>query len=201
MPRNADWSNPVQAEWASRNLVGLQATLRTLNASLKSVSQLGDEGDQRTLTVVEKLKSRYWRGHTAFALEESLGEEWLEDLAEYPIDLIEKAARNWRKSDKGFAPASAGVLMASVKSEFSERFTMRFKSFEALEAGRNYEPLPELTDEERAKRLALIARATNKPRLVAPKAPRRSEAEKRAHAQAQLKMLKTAPRKMTLEDL
>lgn len=70
---------------------------------------------------IEVLESRYFEKQTDPAIEREIAKEWIEDLAEYPEDLIHLACKNWRCSSQNYAPRSAGVLMESVKAEFVRR--------------------------------------------------------------------------------
>tara|TARA_Y100000385_G_C13057222_1_gene622613 strand:- start:1061 stop:1459 length:399 start_codon:yes stop_codon:yes gene_type:complete len=82
---------------------------------------------------IEILESRYYQRDTNPTVQDEIDKEWIEDLAEYPADLIELACNNWRRSNNNYAPRSAGVLMESVKSEYVRRVVMYRKAKTVLE--------------------------------------------------------------------
>jgi len=88
-----------------------------MNAELRSA------GDEFVMGAIEALTARYYQVETPDGVQYLLTREWLEDMEEFPANLITKACRNWRKSDKGYAPKSAGQLMASVMQEFVDMQT------------------------------------------------------------------------------
>lgn len=116
-----DFSSAHDRRKASEIILDIQETKVAL------INALRPAPPELALTAIEALQTRYYQASPhadtdkAQAIEEMLTEEWLEDLSEYPIDLIKKACANWRRADNRFAPASAGVLMDSVKPEFSQR--------------------------------------------------------------------------------
>lgn len=85
------------------------------------------------LTKIEILESRYYQRDTNPTVQDEIDKEWIEDLSEYPSDLIELACNNWRRSNNNYAPRSAGVLMESVKSEYVRRLVMYRKAKTVLE--------------------------------------------------------------------
>lgn len=82
---------------------------------------------------IEILESRYFEKETDQTVQTQLDREWIEDLSEYPPDLIELACNNWRRSSKNYAPRSAGVLMESVKQEYVRRVVTYRKAVSVLE--------------------------------------------------------------------
>lgn len=82
---------------------------------------------------IEILESRYYQRDTNPTVQDEIDKEWIEDLSEYPSDLIELACNNWRRSNNNYAPRSAGVLMESVKSEYVRRLVMYRKAKTVLE--------------------------------------------------------------------
>ena len=82
---------------------------------------------------IEILESRYYQRDTNPTVQDEIDKEWIEDLMEYPSDLIELACNNWRKSNNNYAPRSAGVLMDSVKQEYVRRVVMYRKAVSVLE--------------------------------------------------------------------
>lgn len=70
---------------------------------------------------IEVLESRYFEKENDPEIQKQIDREWIEDLSEYPQDLLDMACNNWRCSDQNYAPRSAGVLMESVKSEWVRR--------------------------------------------------------------------------------
>lgn len=82
---------------------------------------------------IEILESRYYQRDTNPTVQDEIDKEWIEDLSEYPADLIELACNNWRKSNNNYAPRSAGVLMESVKQEYVRRVVMYRKAVSVLE--------------------------------------------------------------------
>ena len=82
---------------------------------------------------IEILESRYYQRDTNPTVQDEIDKEWIDDLSEYPADLIELACNNWRRSNNNYAPRSAGVLMESVKSEYVRRVVMYRKAKTVLE--------------------------------------------------------------------
>jgi hypothetical protein len=82
---------------------------------------------------IEILESRYYQRDTNPTVQDEIDKEWIDDLREYPADLIELACNNWRRSNNNYAPRSAGVLMESVKSEYVRRVVMYRKAKTVLE--------------------------------------------------------------------
>lgn len=81
---------------------------------------------------IEMLQSRYFEKPLDEITQEQLDREWIADLREYPKDLIDKACQDWRRADNSYAPASAGVLAASVKDEFIRRKSLYRKACDVI---------------------------------------------------------------------
>lgn len=186
LPRNGHaWEEDNSiGQWASHNLEALRGARIALNAALEPAAL--DAG----MTMVEKLRSRYWRGVELPDVQTELDEEWIDDLAEYPQDLLELAARRWRRSDAGYAPRSAGQLMASVKQDYADRVYLRRAAHRAIACGERWEPLPVLTDAEREARRALIASLAGKVKPKRVSIPKKTKTELEEHKAYQLRMLK-----------
>ena len=93
--------------------------------------QLTHSKPRYILGKIEILESRYFEKETDDKIQKELDKEWIEDLTEYPPDLIDLACKNWRRSDRNYSPRSAGVLMASVKTEYVKRKSI-FSKAEAV---------------------------------------------------------------------
>ena len=85
------------------------------------LEQLQPPAPSYILGRIEVLESRYFEKDTTAEVQKQLDREWIEDLSEYPADLLDEACRNWRLSNQNYAPRSAGVLMESVKAEWIRR--------------------------------------------------------------------------------
>lgn len=75
--------------------------------------------------VMVAMRARYrergsWRNLSKDELS-ILADEWIEDLCEYPADLVREAYRLWRHHRGGFPPSDAGEMMAAVMPIFRSR--------------------------------------------------------------------------------
>lgn len=52
---------------------------------------------------------------------DQINKDWIDDLSEFPADLVEQACRAWRRKNTNRAPYASGELMESVKAEFIRR--------------------------------------------------------------------------------
>lgn len=99
------------------------------------VALQGPEGDQ-ILTWIEFLRERGFQRDLALTnpkAEERIQEDWIEDLSEFPADLVEEACRRWRRGNHNRAPYASGELMESVKPEFVRRKSLYMKAKSVLE--------------------------------------------------------------------
>jgi len=62
---------------------------------------------------------------------DALNNEWIEDLQEFPADLVELACRRWRRKNINRPPYASGELMESIKPEFIRRKHI-YKNAEAI---------------------------------------------------------------------
>lgn len=116
------WPRDFTTEYDKREA---QALMPQILAAMEYVSEMCRPAeDDYILTKIEILESRYFVSDLDDSTQKALDEEWLEDLEEYPADLIARACKNWRRGNNNFAPRSAGVLMESVKSEWVRRQTI-----------------------------------------------------------------------------
>jgi len=78
--------------------------------------------DAQVINVLYPLLKRYHLKREGKLLEDTLLDEWIEDLNQWPADLIALACQNWRRNDRrGFAPRASGQLMASVSDIMTNR--------------------------------------------------------------------------------
>lgn len=78
--------------------------------------------DAQVINVLYPLLKRYHLKREGKMLEDTLLDEWIEDLNQWPPDLIALACQNWRRNDRrGFAPRASGQLMASVEDIMKNR--------------------------------------------------------------------------------
>ena len=83
--------------------------------------ELAPSDEDFIMTKIELLESRYFEKEIDDATQAKMSKEWVQDLTEYPADLIDEACRNWRRANQTYAPRSAGVLMESVKEKYVKR--------------------------------------------------------------------------------
>lgn len=75
---------------------------------------------------LEALLSRYHESYITgvdqTAMRKRHLREWIDDLSDFPIDIVRLACRNWRRNDKrGFPPRASGQLMASIDDVLKAR--------------------------------------------------------------------------------
>ena len=85
---------------------------------------------------------------------------WIEDLSEWPADLVEEACRRWRRSPAKVRPKSSGNLNDIIRSEFSNRFAFRrwVQQARDLRARMDAENPPDVSPEDRKKITANLRR-------------------------------------------
>ena len=109
-PQDKGWSFPRALTQQEQS--ALKLGLAEAKFSLKPASE-GDAGK-----VMVAMRARYReRGSWRNLSKDELGiiaDEWIEDLCEYPGDLIREAYRLWRHGRGGFPPSDAGEMMALV---------------------------------------------------------------------------------------
>lgn len=66
-------------------------------------------------------------------MQKAIKREWLEDLKEFPADLVELACKRWRRANNNRPPYASGELMESVKPEFIRRKSLYMKAKSVLE--------------------------------------------------------------------
>lgn len=88
--------------------------------------------EENILTIVEMLDIRGFQKVLPDKAEEKISDEWVDDLMEFPADLVELAYQRWRRSNVGRAPYASGELMESVKSEWIKRKSIYMKANSAL---------------------------------------------------------------------
>ena len=86
------------------------------------------------LTRVEMLDIRGFQKDLPQAAMEQIELEWLEDLSEYPADLVKLACHRWRRACNNRPPYASGELMDGVKDEYRRRKTTYLKAKSVLEA-------------------------------------------------------------------
>jgi hypothetical protein len=84
------------------------------------------------LSIIEALRARYYQSDQMAEIQKLHDKENLADLEGWPLDLLQRAAANWRRSNQGYAPRSAGQLTASVSEEFLQRQLMHRKAGDCL---------------------------------------------------------------------
>ena len=84
------------------------------------------------LTEIEMMDGRGFQKETPDAMLARHDTDWIEDLAQYPRWLIEKAVKNWRDTTYP-PPTKAGQLMQSVKSEFADLSVCKGRAESILE--------------------------------------------------------------------
>ena len=89
--------------------------------SLAEASLIGSNDREITNELVPYL-GRYHIDAEEEQLQKIITNQWLDDLSEFPPDLIKLACKNWRMNDKrGWPAKAAGQLMASVQPILSSR--------------------------------------------------------------------------------
>lgn len=63
---------------------------------------------------------------------DQINKEWVDDLKEFPADLVELACRRWRRANNNRPPYASGELMESVKAEHIRRKSIFMKAESVL---------------------------------------------------------------------
>src|SRR5262245_12290821 len=71
---------------------------RQLTRSSSRASQEQQTNSRRIAELVARLLTHYWTADDHRAMRQAQAEDWLEDLAEFPVDVVEVACREWRQS-------------------------------------------------------------------------------------------------------
>ena len=101
-----------------------QASVSQIRAACDLASELIRPATaEHILAKVELLLNRGFQSSKPQQIEKALYSEWLEDLMDYPADLINLACKNWRNGNNKRAPYGAGELMESVKDEWTKRLS------------------------------------------------------------------------------
>ena len=85
------------------------------------------------ITFVELLDLRGFEKDLPEAAMAQIELDWIEDLSEFPADLVELACKNWRRSNVGRAPYASGELTESIKAEAIKRKAVFKKAKSVLE--------------------------------------------------------------------
>jgi hypothetical protein len=109
------------------DLPGLREYLTLAQAACVAAPQ------RRTAALLAKLFIHYPRAEMAQGLNDERMRDWIQDLREYPADVVEAAAASWRRSKERFAP-SPGQFIAKAEPIFAARRAFRDRAEKVLAA-------------------------------------------------------------------
>jgi hypothetical protein len=119
-------------------------------------------GRAKIMTILERLAAHYPAQSRSDAAERYRWADWLDDLADKPLDLILEASTAWRRSPSAWFP-TPGQLLAIVQPALSMRRALAH-SIDRHLAKPDHVPvelelvLEELTAEERAEAVQILRR-------------------------------------------
>lgn len=85
--------------------------------------------------MIEKLFLHFHAANLTDAENRLVVRDWLEDLADYPADIIAEACRLWRASGERWRPQTAGVLMAPILGTWRFRRMIADRAAEVIAQG------------------------------------------------------------------
>lgn len=137
-----------------------------MSASLAPASDKRN-GPAKIITILERLASHYPAQQRTEAADKLRWQDWLEDLADKPLDLIEDAATAWRRSPNAWFPTPGQFLAIVNPALVIRKSTLRIVERHLDKP--DHEPPPAqadeaLSDEERAELAQILTRRPGKER-------------------------------------
>jgi hypothetical protein len=83
------------------------------------------EHSRRVAEMVSRLMNHYWTSNDHPAIRQAQIEDWIEDLSEFPIEIVEFACRQWRQTEKRRPTPAEIRKLAGVEMQRRESVLQR----------------------------------------------------------------------------
>lgn len=97
---------------------GTAKAIRSLDGTQDSMRPL--EVDRQIASLIARLMGHYWAADTPIEIRRELARDWLEDLREFPLAMVENACREWRQTQSR-RPTPADIRKLCIAEQIARR--------------------------------------------------------------------------------